>query len=111
MIVLKFGGTSVQNAEMMDKSLAIAEAQLERAPVLVASAMSKVTDQLQDIAKLVGSGKEGEAMAVLGALADRHSACAREFLTGERLTQCEKDLAAVFAELTALVRALAMLKE
>jgi len=58
MIVLKFGGTSVQNAEMMDKSLAIAEAQLPRAPVLVASAMSKVTDQLQDIAKLVGSGKE-----------------------------------------------------
>jgi len=111
MIVLKFGGTSVQNAEMMDKSLAIAEAQLQRAPVLVASAMSKVTDQLQDIAKLVGSGKEAEAMAVLGALAERHSACAREFLTGERLTQCEKDLAAVFAELTALVRALAMLKE
>ncbi|MCX7039311.1 MAG: lysine-sensitive aspartokinase 3, partial [Spirochaetes bacterium] len=111
MIVLKFGGTSVQNAEMMDKSLAIAEAQLARAPVLVASAMSKVTDQLQEVAKLVGSGKETEAMAIHAALAERHAACAREFLTGERLAQCQKDLAAVFAELAALVRALAMLKE
>ena len=58
MVVLKFGGTSVQNAQMMDVTISIAERQLDRAPVLVASAMSKVTDQLQEIAKLVGAGKE-----------------------------------------------------
>ena len=60
MIVLKFGGTSVQNAEMMDATLSIVEEQLERAPVLVSSAMAKVTDQLQEIARLVGEGKEAE---------------------------------------------------
>ena len=82
MIVLKFGGTSVQNAEMMDATLSIVEQQLERAPVLVSSAMSKVTDQLQEIARLVGEGKETESEAILAALRERHLACARSFLTG-----------------------------
>jgi aspartate kinase len=111
MIVLKFGGTSVQNAEMMDKSLTIAVDQLDRGPVLVSSAMSKVTDQLQDIAKLVGSGSEQKAMEILQALSARHTACAREFLTGAELDACEKELAAVFAELAAIIKALSMLKE
>jgi aspartate kinase len=111
MIVLKFGGTSVQNAEMMDKAISIAADQIERGPVLVASAMSKVTDQLQEIAKLVGTGSDQGAMEILDALAVRHSACAREFLSGAELHQCEKELAAVFAELAAIIKALAMLKE
>lgn len=111
MIVLKFGGTSVQNAEMMDKALTITADQIDRAPVLVSSAMSKVTDQLQEIAKLVGSGAEQQAMSILDALAARHAACAREFLSGSELARCEQELAAVFLELTALVRALVMLKE
>ena len=72
MIVLKFGGTSVQNAEMMDKTLQIAGRQIERGPVLVSSAMSKVTDQLQEIAKLLGSGKEAEAETILCAIEERH---------------------------------------
>ncbi len=82
MIVLKFGGTSVQNAEMMDATLSIVAGQIERAPVLVSSAMSKVTDQLQEIARLVGEGREAEAEAILRAIEERHLACARSFLTG-----------------------------
>jgi aspartate kinase len=111
MIVMKFGGTSVQNAEMMDATLTIAEHQLDRSPVLVASAMSKVTDQLQEIAKLVGSGKEAEATALLVAIQQRHLSCAESFLTGETLRTCEADLRAVCGELAAFIKALSMLKE
>ena len=111
MIVLKFGGTSVQNAEMMDATLAIIERQIERAPVLVSSAMAKVTDQLQEIAKLVGAGNEAEAETILAAILDRHLVCARSFLTGKNLAQCEADLNAVCGELHAFIKALAMLKE
>jgi aspartate kinase len=111
MIVLKFGGTSVQNAEMMDKAITIAADQIQRGPVLVASAMSKVTDQLQEIARLVGAGSDQKAMEILDGLAARHAACAREFLSGARLAECEKELAAVFAELAAIIKALALLKE
>ena len=111
MIVLKFGGTSVQNAEMMDRTLQIAERQIDRAPVLVSSAMSKVTDQLQEIARLVGSGKEAESQAILSAIEERHVSCARTFLTKANLTRCEADLSAVFEELGAFIKALSMLKE
>ena len=83
MIVMKFGGTSVQNAQMMDATLDIVARQLERAPVLVSSAMAKVTDQLQEIAKLVGVGKEEEALTILAAIEKRHLECARELLEGE----------------------------
>ena len=111
MIVLKFGGTSVQNGEMMDATLSIAERQLERAPVLVSSAMSKVTDQLQEIARKVGDGKQAEAEAQLDAILDRHLACARGFLTGSNLARCEEDLQATAAELRAIIKALSLLKE
>jgi aspartate kinase len=111
MIVLKFGGTSVQNAEMMDATLSIVQARLERAPVLVSSAMSKVTDQLQEIARLVGEGRETDAEAILSAVRQRHIECGRSFLTGANLSQCETDLTSVCAELGAIIRALVMLKE
>ncbi len=111
MIVLKFGGTSVQNAEMMDATLAIVQRQIDRAPVLVSSAMSKVTDQLQEIAKLVGAGSESEAEAILSAVLERHLACCRSFLTAKNLAQCEGDLNTVCDELRAFIKALAMLKE
>ncbi|HVP18447.1 MAG TPA: lysine-sensitive aspartokinase 3 [Spirochaetia bacterium] len=111
MIVLKFGGTSVQNAEMMDSTLQIAERQIERGPVLVSSAMSKVTDQLQEIARLLGSGKESEAEAILSSIEARHRDCARSFLTKSNLSACERDLAAVTSELHAFIKALSMLKE
>ncbi len=111
MIVLKFGGTSVQNAEMMDATLQIAERQIQRGPVLVSSAMSKVTDQLQEIAKLLGSGKEAEAEEILCAIEERHVACARAFLTKANLAACLSDVAAVVGELRAFIKALSMLKE
>ncbi|HTZ53007.1 MAG TPA: lysine-sensitive aspartokinase 3 [Spirochaetia bacterium] len=111
MIVMKFGGTSVQNAEMMDATLSIAQGQIERAPVLVSSAMSKVTDQLQDIARRVGEGKEQDADTILSAILERHLTCARSFLTGANLSQCEADLRSVCGELSAIIKALALLKE
>jgi aspartate kinase len=111
MIVLKFGGTSVQSAQMMDQTLDIAARQLEKAPVLVSSAMSKVTDQLQEIAKLIGAGKEEEACRVLEAIEERHLSCGRAFLTGANLAACEAQLHSVSDELRAFIKALSMLKE
>jgi aspartate kinase len=111
MIVLKFGGTSVQNAETIDKALAIAESRLSKAPVVVSSAMSKVTDHLQEIAKLLGTGDDAGAGKILSQIEERHLACAKAFLTGANLESCTSELAKVFTELRALMNALAILKE
>jgi len=46
MIVMKFGGSSVANPEVIDRVLDIASREIERGIVLVASAMGKTTDRL-----------------------------------------------------------------
>lgn len=58
MIVLKFGGTSVANAENMHKAVAIVKDELKRGnqSMMVVSALSKATDKLIAMAKLAAKG-------------------------------------------------------
>ena len=52
MIVMKFGGTSVGNAEAMRRVGEIVKQALPRKPVVVVSAVSKMTDRLLEAARL-----------------------------------------------------------
>jgi aspartate kinase len=64
MIVVKFGGTSVQGPDMIDRALDITASRMDRAPVLVSSAMAKVTDVLVKIALSSAAG-DGEGASNL----------------------------------------------
>ena len=55
MIVMKFGGTSVQDAKAIERAGAIVKGRLEQKPVVVVSAMAKVTDQLLAMARAAGA--------------------------------------------------------
>ncbi len=46
MIVLKFGGTSVGSSESIERVISLIEGQQDRSPVVIVSALSKVTDLL-----------------------------------------------------------------
>ena len=46
MIVMKFGGTSVANFEAITRTIFIVGSKLDQKPVVVVSALSKVTDLL-----------------------------------------------------------------
>jgi aspartate kinase len=48
MIVCKFGGTSVQDAEALTRLAEIISARRDRQPIVVSSAMGKTTDQLME---------------------------------------------------------------
>jgi len=111
MIVLKFGGTSVQNAEMIDKALDIAKSHLDRAPVLVASAMARVTDGLVEITRAASAGDEARAREVLDQQRAHHFAVAEAFLAGPRLERGRAKLDHYFAELSSLIRGLSLLRE
>ena len=50
MIVMKFGGTSVANFEAITRTIFIVGSKLDQKPVVVVSALSKVTDLLYKIA-------------------------------------------------------------
>jgi aspartate kinase len=111
MIVLKFGGTSVQNAERIDKVLDITIAQVEQAPVLIASAMGKTTDRLVDIGEKAKQGDKDGAFEIIDNLKSSHVDTAASFLTAELLNEAREKLDSIFLELHSLVKGLALLKE
>ena len=57
MIVMKFGGTSVGNAERISNICNIIKSQIKRKPVVVVSAVTKITDLLIRLANESATGK------------------------------------------------------
>src|SRR5437868_4181012 len=111
MIVMKFGGTSVQDAQAIQRAGAIVKQRLERKPVVVVSAMSKVTDQLLAMAKAAGSGDRKQALKLCRALQERHYNAAGELLGTALFTQFHGDLGADFETLDELLRGIAAVGE
>ncbi len=111
MIVLKFGGTSIQSAEMIDQALAVAVEQLKLAPVMVCSAMGKTTDRLVEIAVHANNGETEKAQQKLHEVKELHYGTVRNFLTGKHLETALSRLNGLFEELSSLVKGLLLLKE
>ena len=61
MIVMKFGGTSVANFEAITRAIFIVGGRLDKKPVVVVSALSKVTDLLYRISDAAAAGNVNEA--------------------------------------------------
>ena len=112
-IVMKFGGTSVADADAILRLIATVREQQERAggpPVVVVSALAGVTDKLVAISRLAEEGAADHAAAELQVLLMRHVAVA----TGVTNESCEALVSAVqraFDELMGLVHALSVLRE
>lgn len=111
MVVLKFGGTSVRDAEWIDRAIDIAVAELDRAPVLVASAMGPTTDMLQQIAEAAGSGEEERAFEIVKRLEGSHDATVQAFLSRSIAERCKADIAGLLGELSSTVMVLCRLRE
>lgn len=71
-VVLKFGGTSVRDAESMLRVVHIVERERGAHPVVVTSACAGVTDQLLECARLAGARRSDEAIAIVEAIRVRH---------------------------------------
>ncbi|MCK5736908.1 MAG: aspartate kinase [Spirochaetaceae bacterium] len=111
MIVMKIGGTSMGDASRMDKALDIAVKQLDKAPVMVCSAMGGITDQIIKAFEFAESGKIDEADAELKLIIDRHSSCARDFLKGKLLKSAELDLDVLFNQFGSLLKGVGLLRD
>ena len=72
MIVMKFGGTSVESASAIERVASIVKARIERRPVVVVSAMGKTTNKLVAIAKCAGEGQREEAQRQIDELCAFH---------------------------------------
>jgi aspartate kinase len=101
MIVMKFGGTSVESASAIERVAGIVKARVHRRPVVVVSAMGKTTNRLLDIASHAVNGRRDEALRELLALRDFHL----------RESGMERTVDEHFQELTELTKGLAILGE
>ncbi len=72
MIVMKFGGSSVEAAEALERVVGIVRARLPRRPVVVVSAMGKTTRRLLEIGDAAASGDLGRALELVDELRDFH---------------------------------------
>ena len=84
---MKFGGTSVADADAIDRVAAIVRRQLEAdgssaPPIVVVSALAKVTDALIDAARRAEEGDAHSAAARVEALIERHVAVASALASG-----------------------------
>jgi aspartate kinase len=82
MIVCKFGGTSVQDAAAIRRLIGIVRSRTPERPVVVVSALARVTDALFQLARSAESGGSSHR-AELDALVARHAATAAELDGGE----------------------------
>jgi bifunctional aspartokinase / homoserine dehydrogenase 1 len=111
--VMKFGGTSVGNAECITRAAKIiAQGAREGRCVAVVSAMSGVTNKLIDAAKMAQTGNGSGATAVMEGLRAQHEAALTALLRGENeRAQVRKKLDAVLAEGLRFCEGTALLRE
>lgn len=72
MIVMKFGGTSVEDAVAIRRLISIVRRQLHRQPVVVVSAMGKTTNGLLECGRMAAAGDIQSAQNRLDEIAAHH---------------------------------------
>lgn len=111
MIVMKFGGTSVQDAAAIERAASIVRERLSQKPVIVVSALAKVTDQLVAMSKAAGSGERDDALERARALRERHYTTAGELLGTGLFTSIHAELESDCDALEELLRGIAAVGE
>lgn len=110
MIVVKFGGTSVADADAIDRAAAIVRQRAPRRPLVVVSALGGATNALLAIAEQASSSQLIAAIRGVETLRDRHLAAAERLLRpGPELTEVQGELSVTFDELAHLAEALSTL--
>lgn len=92
MIVMKFGGTSVADCAAISRTIEIIRKRLPERPVVVVSALSKVTDLLYRISDEAKKRDFEEASALLKQLRSRHITLAEELISQSEIIDKERIL-------------------
>jgi aspartate kinase len=113
LVVMKFGGTSVEDAAAIRRTTDIVAGRVARGlqPVVIVSAMARVTDQLLNAAATAGRGDKSGALAASVALRARHHQAAGELIPPPELAPITNFIDEHFDALDELLRGLAAVGE
>ncbi len=95
MVTMKFGGTSVQDAEAIVNVTAIVRMSLPKTPVVIISAIAQATNTLEKIGRSAGEGNATAAREEIDSLLRRHITIINRLIRREEL---KKDLAEYIAQ-------------
>ncbi len=112
-VVMKFGGTSVEDAVAIERTAKIVNTRRQQGvqPIVVVSAMSKVTDQLLAAGTAAGRGDRNGALAISARLRNRHLEVACKLLSPDRYAPIAKITDAEFDSLDEVLRGLSAVGE
>lgn len=113
MIVMKFGGTSVQDEEAIGRVISIVRSRLSERPLVVVSALARVTRLLCEIADEAGRQNESRVRELLAQLRERHFSLASNLLSGspELLEECNRDIESLISGLEKFVGGVCLIGE
>jgi len=111
MIIMKFGGTSVEDAAAIKNVTEIVRKEIPRRPVVVVSACAGVTNLLLKTAALASKGKKDDALQNVAAIEGRHKNIAKELFDADNAKFLFKHISVFAEELAALVNGVVILGE
>jgi aspartate kinase len=111
MIVMKFGGTSVQDAQAISRVADVVSSRRKQKPVVVVSAMAKVTDALVAVGRMAAGGDLPQALKTVRQLRQRHFAVLSGLARGSVESRARADLQVLFEALQDVLRGIAALGE
>ena len=106
MIVMKFGGSSLESASAIERVAGIVRRAVARNPVVVVSAMGKTTQQLLNMGEEAVSGTKERALEKLRALRQMHEREIGALLPASIQPEAEQILDCHFDEMTSLLEQL-----
>jgi aspartate kinase len=102
-VVMKFGGTSLENAAAIRRAVRLVKQRLPHRPIIVASALADVTDQLLAAGKAAARGELQGARTSLRELQQRHEQVALDVAGPENYQALHLQLESEFQQLDALL--------
>lgn len=109
-VVLKFGGTSVADADAIRRAVEVTASVGAARSVVVTSACAGVTNQLLECAALCGAGRCSEARSIVRAIRNRHEAILASLVPAAAETVA-RHLDSLLVELMRLVEGILLLGE
>lgn len=110
MIVMKFGGTSVESSEAIERVSQIVKREEQRNPVVVVSAMGKTTNKLLTAATEAAAGRRDRALTIIDELRTQHLNDGLA-LAGAEAADLDRYIRSHFEWLEELVRGIAIVGE
>jgi len=107
-VVMKFGGTSVEDAAAIRRLIGIVQSRGNSQPVIVVSALARVTDQLLEAGHSAADGHLGSALAAARNIYVRHEQLADELADGALNGMLDRELRCEFRALESLLHELAV---